>query len=141
MDIRNPSLNLGVKIIDRDHAEISEMMLDLRLGLAQGKPSSLTSAFLRNLARATASHFALEEAMMEAAKYTRLPVHRLRHRWMLDQMQVLTARCRKVGLHDNAPLLDLMSEAHFTHVQNEDLSFGLWLDSPSSRCQSQSIRG
>ncbi len=47
MDIRNPSLNLGVKIIDRDHAEISEMMLDLRLGLAQGKPSSLTSAFLQ----------------------------------------------------------------------------------------------
>jgi hemerythrin-like metal-binding protein len=129
MDMLNQGQELGIKMIDHDHAEISCMVLELKLWLADGKPWSLTGALLRNLARATASHFVLEEAMMGAAQYPRLPLHHLNHQLMMEQMQALTVRSRKGGVLSDDPLLDLLSESHFAHVQNEDLSFGLWLNS------------
>lgn len=120
---------VGVKLIDRDHEEISCMVIELRLWLADGKPWNLTGALLQNLVRATASHFVLEEALMGAAQYPRLPIHCLSHQLMVEQMRAFAARSRKNGFVGNEPLLDLLSESHFAHVQNEDLSFGLWLNS------------
>jgi hemerythrin-like metal-binding protein len=141
MDTSNHGHELGIKMIDRDHAEISCMVLELKLWLADGKPWSLTGALLQNLARATASHFVLEEAMMGAAQYPRLPFHCLSHQLMIEQMRALTARSRKDGFLGNEPLLDLLAESHFAHVQNEDLSFGLWLNSTPRSSGFHSMRG
>jgi len=119
---------VGVKMIDRDHAELSEMALELKLQAAAGRQWTLTSPLLRELARATASHFALEETMMESTNYPGALLHRLQHQWMVDQMRTLTARCRTSGLQANEMLLNLFVESHFAHVGRDDLHYGLWLN-------------
>jgi hypothetical protein len=52
---------------------------------------------------------------------------------MTDQMRALTTRCRKEGYVLDGPLLDLLSESHFAHMQTEDMTYGLWLNSPDGR--------
>jgi len=119
---------VGVRMIDRDHAELSEMTLELKLQAAAGRQWTLTSPLLRELARATVSHFALEETMMESTNYPGALLHRLQHQWMVDQVRTLTARCRRSDLQANEMLLNLLVESHFAHVGRDDLHYGLWLN-------------
>jgi hemerythrin-like metal-binding protein len=121
------AMNMGVKMIDRDHAEISDMVLELKLSVMAMKSWSQTGPLMRDLTRATSAHFSLEELMMEATGYPGLTIHKLRHQWMMEQLRTLTARCRKEGYLVDEPLLDLHSESHFAHVQTEDMTYGLWL--------------
>jgi len=125
--------SVGVKMMDRDHEEISGMVLELNAQAAAEKPWDRTGPLLRELIRATGCHFSLEEAMMTAAKYPHAAIHRLRHEWMIDQMRVLLARSRQSGFAANEPLLGLLAESHFAHVAAEDLRFGLWLNATPGR--------
>jgi len=121
-------LIVGVKMMDRDHEEISGMVLELNLQATVDKPWEQSGALLRDLMRATASHFSLEEGMMKTARYPQAAIHRLRHEWMIDQMRVLLARSRESGLAANGLLVELLSESHFAHMHAEDQGFGLWLN-------------
>jgi len=121
-------MSMGVKMIDRDHTEISDMVLELKLSAMTAKPWSQTGPQLRELTRAVSAHASLEELMMEATQYPGFAIHKLRHQWMMDQLRALTAQCRKEGYVLDGPLLDLFSESHFAHIQDEDMTFGLWLN-------------
>jgi hemerythrin-like metal-binding protein len=126
-------LSVGVKMMDRDHMELSEMVLELNLESAAGKPWDRTGRILKEMTRAIGSHFALEQTMMESTRYPGATIHRLRHEWMMDQMRVLTARCKKDGVEANRMLLELLSESHFAHMQTDDLRYGLWLNAGTAR--------
>jgi hemerythrin-like metal-binding protein len=126
-------MSVGVKMMDRDHMELSEMVLELNLEAAAGKPWERTGNILKEMARALGSHFALEQTMMESTRYPGVTIHRLRHEWMMDQMRVLTARCKKDGVEANRMLLELLSESHFAHMQTDDLNYGLWLNAGMAR--------
>ncbi len=125
--------SVGVKMMDRDHEEISGMVLELNSQAVAGTPWDRTGRTLRELIRAMASHYSLEEAMMDMAKYPQAAIHRLRHEWMIDQMRVLLARSRDSGLTANELLLELLSESHEAHMHAEDLHFGLWLSAEPAR--------
>jgi hemerythrin-like metal-binding protein len=127
-------VNVGVRMMDRDHAEISGMALELKLHAAGAADWSRTGPLLREMARAAASHFVLEESLMEATRYPGLVAHRLRHQWMIDQFRTLQTRCRRKGLAVNETLLDLLVESHFAHIEKEDLRYGLWLNGSGETC-------
>ena len=135
--MRNPTEagvpSVGVKMMDRDHDEISGMVVELNNQAAAGNPWDRTGRLLRELMRATASHYSLEEAMMDMATYPEAAIHRLRHEWMIDQMRVLLARSRESGLGANEPLLELLSQSHDEHMHTEDLRFGIWLNTEPAR--------
>jgi hemerythrin len=127
--------SVGVKMMDRDHVEISEMVLELNLEAAAGKPWDRTGRLLKEVSRALVSHFELEQTMMETTRYPGLALHRLRHEWMIDQMRILMARCKQDGVASNQILLELLSESHFEHMQTEDLGYGLWLNADMGRTE------
>jgi hemerythrin-like metal-binding protein len=126
-------LSVGVKMMDRDHMELSEMVLELNLDAAAGKPWDRTGRLLKDMARALGSHFSMEQTMMESTRYPGATIHRLRHEWMIDQMRVLATRCKKDGVEANRILLELLSESHFAHMQTEDFRYGLWLNGERAR--------
>jgi hemerythrin-like metal-binding protein len=109
------------------------MVLELNLHAMAGKPWDRTGPLLRELVRATGSHFALEEALMQTADYPSATIHRLRHEWLIDQVRVLLARGREFGLAANEPLLELLSDSHLVHMHTDDLRFGLWLNAAPDR--------
>lgn len=118
----------GVKMIDRDHREMSEVLQEIRNQIATGKPRNETNRLLSELALVTRSHFALEEGMMAATDYPGTVLHRLRHQWMMDQIKALTSCPGRKDLVLAVPLLELFSESHVAHMNTEDLGFGLWLN-------------
>jgi len=125
--------SLSVTIIGRDHAEIAGMLQELDLQASTAAPSTRTDPLLRELIRTTLSHFAVEEAMMEATRYEVAWFHRLGHQLMTNQLRALAASCRKGGLQQNAHLLNLIIESHFVHVKNEDQDYTLWLGAMARR--------
>lgn len=124
-------LTLGVRMLDRDHSELSEVLLELQSQITMGKAQSVTSNLLSDLSRAMRSHFALEEGMMAASRFPGMAVHQLRHQWMMEQMKALSALTSRGALILNEPLLILFSESHFAHLYTEDVNLGLWLNQGS----------
>jgi hemerythrin-like metal-binding protein len=126
-------LSVGVKMMDRDHMEISEMVLELNLDAAAGRPWDHTGRILKDMARALSSHFAMEQTLMDSTRYPGATIHHLRHEWMIDQMRVLATRSKKDGIEANQMLLALLSESHFAHMQTDDMRYGLWLNGEVAR--------
>ena len=76
MEMSNRKHDLGIKVIDRDHREISELLLEINFNVVRDADAGRRIRHLRDLARATRSHFLLEEGMMAASKFPGLPLHR-----------------------------------------------------------------
>jgi hemerythrin len=89
---------------------------------------SRTGLLLRKLADFSLTHFALEEAMMAATKYPQFAQHRLNHQRMIEQMQAFTSSCKLGRITLNRNSLSFLSDLHTTHVQSDDMHYGLWLN-------------
>jgi len=127
MEMSNHGHHLGIEIIDRDHREISELLVEINFSAARDGDVGRRMRSLRDLACATRSHFLLEEWMMDAAKYPGLDVHRMRHAWMLEEIGRLA---RYWGQEKSAPTrepMGLLWQSHIEHVETEDRAYGLWL--------------
>jgi hemerythrin-like metal-binding protein len=128
MEMSNHKSDLGIRVIDRDHREISELLVEINFNVSRDRDVGHRIHSLRELARATRSHFLLEEALMDVSKFPGLALHRLRHKWMLGQIWQL-ANCW--GKQKNALTrepIGLLWESHAEHVEREDSAYGLWLD-------------
>ena len=135
MDRSNHGNELGIKIIDRDHREISELLLEINFNAARDADASRRLRNLRDLARATRSHFLLEEWMMAASKYPGLALHRMRHAWMLEEIKRLAAYWDKERTALMREPVGLLWESHIEHVESEDRAYGLWLGDTSSKSE------
>ncbi len=65
----NHKHDLDIKVIDRDHREISDLLVEINFNVARDGDAGRRISSLRDTARATRSHFLLEEGMMEATKF------------------------------------------------------------------------
>ena len=69
MDTSSHNNILDIEVIDRDHREITGLLAEINFNVTRvGDPGQRIPS-LRDLARATRSHFLLEEGIMAAAKY------------------------------------------------------------------------
>ncbi len=61
MDTTNHGGDLGIKMLDRDHKQISELLLEINFNAARDGDPGRQIRRLRKLTRVTRSHFLLEE--------------------------------------------------------------------------------
>jgi hemerythrin-like metal-binding protein len=127
MGMSNHNHGLDTKVIDRDHREISDLLVEINFVVARDGDAGRRIHNLRDLARATRSHFLLEEAIMDASKFPGLALHRMRHKWMLGQIWQLANYWGKEKNALTREPIDLLWESHTAHVESEDRSYGLWL--------------
>ena len=66
--------------------------------------------------------------MMVATRYPGLARHRLNHQRMIEQMKTLAARHKRDGLTLDHNSLGFLENLHTTHIQQDDLHYGLWLN-------------
>ena len=118
---------MGIKLLDRDHDHLKEILEEIQLMAAAGFASGQTGVMLRKLAKRMRLHFALEEQLMSATRYPGTVVHHLKHQWLVDQLDLLATQRGRSALEQNAHLLSLLADSHFKHMSNEDLDYGLWL--------------
>lgn len=127
MDMSTPSHDLGIKMIDRDHQEISGLLLEINFNAARDEDTDRKIRRLCDLSRVTRSHFLLEEVMMAETNYPGLILHRLRHQWMMEQIRQLAAYWgRQKNALTREPMA-LLWESHIAHIESEDRSYSLWL--------------
>jgi hemerythrin-like metal-binding protein len=127
MDKADYGSELGIEVIDRDHREISELLVEININAGKNGDAARKIFLLRDLARATRSHFLLEEWMMGATNYPELGLHRQRHAWMLEEIMRLAEYWDKRKNVLTREPMGLLWESHIAHVECEDQAYGLWL--------------
>jgi hemerythrin len=96
-----------------------------------------TCELLRKLTDFTILHFALEEGMMASTKYPGMALHRLNHLRMIKQMKTLVSRFNRGSVLMNEQSLRFLNESHAAHIENDDLDYGFWLNSPAGADSAQ----
>jgi hemerythrin-like metal-binding protein len=120
--------SVGVKLLDRDHGHLEEILGEIQLKAAGGHFSRQIEVKLRKLAKRMQLHFALEESMMSATYYPGINFHRLKHQWLMDQMAVLATQDGRYALERNVHLVNLLGVSHHRHLEEDDLDYALWLN-------------
>jgi len=120
--------SVGIKLMDRDHDHLTEIVTEIQLRAAAGFANGQAGAMLRKLSERMRLHFALEEGLMSATRYPGTAIHCLKHRWLVDQVDLLAAQPGRNPLERNAQLFSLLLHAHSEHIGREDLDYGLWLN-------------
>lgn len=124
----NGELSVGVRLLDRDHRDMSEVIQELQAKALGDQNRNQTGLLLRKLAHVTLTHFAMEEAIMAATRYPELALHRVNHQRMMERLRSLVACHKRGSLTLNGHSLGFLSEWHGNHVEDDDLSYGLWLN-------------
>jgi len=132
--MQHGEMSVGVGMLDRDHREMSEALQELHEAATTGRKRSRTGSLLRRLAHFTLTHFALEESMMGATRYPEMNLHRLKHQWLMQQMENLIARSNLGNFILDDRSLSPIAESHLDHVQKDDLHYGLWLNGTGKNC-------
>jgi hemerythrin-like metal-binding protein len=122
------SLRLSVRILDRDHLEMSETLKSLQADMFAGKDRGQTVPLLRKFSRFTLAHFALEEGMMAAGAFPGFAQHSVRHQAMTRQLRAFISSYNRGCSNLGANLPCFLYEWHGAHVRNEDLQLGRWLN-------------
>jgi hemerythrin-like metal-binding protein len=135
MDMSNHKHDLGIKVIDRDHREISDLLVEINFNAARDGDAGRRIRRLRDLVRLTRSHFLLEEGVMAVSKFPGLALHRMRHQWMLQQIGQLAAYWGKEKNALTREPIGLLWESHIAHLEGEDRAYGLWLDGMCSESE------
>lgn len=125
-------LDLGDKMIDRDHREIFEFICDIQDLIRSGRRPDLTATLLRRLERRCRIHFALEEGMMMSTRYPGSTHHLLDHLSMMEQVQMLVSAFDRGDLTRTRTAMEDVTECHLRHIGDGDLRYQLWLDLPSA---------
>ncbi len=92
--------NTGIELIDKQHQILVRAINLLGLALERGSDKELMDAIFETLADYTATHFADEERMFEAAGYPESEEHKRTHQIFLKRVQELKAQFDAGG--DNA---------------------------------------
>jgi hemerythrin len=122
------NLSVGVRILDRDHQQMAEVIRDLKAATQDNLDQSLTVPLLRKLAHFTMNHFAFEEDMMQTTRYPGLAVHRLNHRYIMGKLGALIAHHDRRSHPLTLSSLRILHEWHIGHLHSDDLHYGLWLN-------------
>jgi hemerythrin len=126
-------LSVGVQSLDNQHMVLIETLNDLHTAMLKGQARAVAGKMLHTLADYTRNHFASEEAMMEAAKYSALAMHSLKHKQLTKQVEDYVARFEKGDITLGVDLLNFLSDWLTTHIQGEDKKYGPWLNEHGAR--------
>jgi len=119
--------SVGVKMLDRDHDHLSEILEEIQFRAAAGLAGGRTVEMVRRLAQTMQAHFTLEEGMMALTRYPGTAIHRLQHQLLVDQVNALATQHGRNARGLHAQLLNFFANSHYKHIGDADMDYGLWL--------------
>ena len=84
-----PEFETGDAAIDHEHAALVDLLNEVFARLDAGGPADEIDAFLGEVYARISAHFALEEQVMQSAKYDELAEHKADHEFLLDEVRDL----------------------------------------------------
>lgn len=124
---------IGIGIFDKEHREIVDKINELQAAVEGGLGRAVTGPLLCKLASDTVAHFKAEETMMASVIYPGLILHGMKHQRLLEQLNAFLARYSRDGSAMDRHSLNFLRDWATTHIQSEDMNFGLWLNEHGKR--------
>ena len=98
--------SVGIPTIDEQHQELVNMLNRLFIAVSKREGTKAVAGILDALVDYTQTHFALEERLMEAAKYPDIAHHKLEHKKLIEKLDHLS---KKFMLEEKPIYFELLS--------------------------------
>lgn len=120
---------VGIEQIDREHRQLFEIAGKVYDGLGTSDADAKDAArdAITQLLDYTATHFASEEALMEAAAYPGLEEHRKLHRHLLSQAHDMEMRAEFDEQYVPVELSHFLYNWLVEHIHANDKKFGEYM--------------
>ena len=105
--------------IVRDHAEINDLVEQLRAATERGDHATMKS-LLMGLEMLEAKHYAREDALMRAVGYAQADAHRAEHARMLDTLRSINETLVWENMGAISPQVVAHIEAAVAHMMHAD---------------------
>jgi hemerythrin len=111
-------LSIGIDLIDDQHKRIVDFINQLNDARATGD-RKIVGVVLAGLSEYTLSHFGFEEAVMRAARFSGLAVHRRGHERFARQLSEYGHRYA-LGEEVAGEVLDILNKWLLNHIKRDD---------------------
>ncbi len=116
----NDSLKVGHARIDADHHKLVDLLNRLYEAMNAGKGATVCTPILAELISYTQSHFAMEEALMKAARYPKLAEHKAQHTALINDVLGFKSRLESGSPALTVPLFKFLKEWLSKHILGSD---------------------
>lgn len=122
----NEEFLVGIEQIDREHRRLFEIAGKVHDALVVGTDDAISAAraAVEELLDYTSTHFANEEALMEAAGYPELDAHKKLHRHLLSHARDMSIRAEGGDHYVPVDLSQFLYGWLVDHIQANDKKFG-----------------
>lgn len=120
----NPTMSVGVEILDDDHKKLIGMLtVLLEDGVAAKNRDDLVQ-LLNDLLDYTSVHFTREEDLMDRQGYPDLDAHKAAHRYFVDEVRKLSREYDESNtMMLRIDLILLLKEWLIEHIQSVDMRY------------------
>ncbi len=119
----------GIAEVDSQHKHLVEIVNKFESALQKGKGWRIMGEILRDLVGYTQEHFTYEEAVMAAADYEGLKLHKSQHRQLLQKVERYQFDFIQ-GKRISRDIHDFLHYWLMNHIKIDDLAFAASLASP-----------
>jgi hemerythrin len=119
----SPDYSVNIKAIDNQHQELVNILNRLFIAVSKREGDKVIAEILDSLMGYTKTHFALEERLMQQAKYKDFEAHKLEHKKLIEQLDQL---CQKHLLEEKPIYFEMLSFLRTwlkDHIQSEDKKY------------------
>lgn len=111
----------GIDEVDYEHQELIALINSVHAKLEQPGSAMTISAFLGDINKAIAAHFALEERQMRERRYDQFREHKTDHERLLDEIREIMDQYEAASASDrNAALGDVLEQWFSNHFRTHD---------------------
>jgi hemerythrin-like metal-binding protein len=122
------SLSVNIRLIDRQHQRLVELVNQLHQALRAGKGSEVLAEILGSLVDYTQRHFAEEERMMRAHNYPGTEQHLAAHAELVRQVGEFKAKLAQGTVSISSDLFNFLKSWLLHHIKQEDKAYGPYLN-------------
>ncbi len=119
----NPALEVGKSLIDSQHRELFNMILELNRRTLNGECGQGLLDALQGMMAYAATHFEDEERMMAQAGWSGLEDHKKLHRDFMSKTDVFTETAREDSSETARNVLNYLLIWLVEHIQKKDRKY------------------
>jgi len=101
----SPEYSVNIKAIDSQHQQLVDILNRLFIAVSKREGDKVIASILDGLVDYTKTHFALEERLMQQAKYKDFEAHKAEHKKLIEELDRL---CKKHMLEEKPIYFEML---------------------------------
>ena len=121
--------SVNIKEVDDQHKKLIEMINELNDAMGQGKAKDVLGAILGRLVSYAASHFAMEERLLQAHGYEEYQDHKEKHEKMTAKVLELQRQFKDGKAAMTIEVMNFLKNWLDKHILGTDMKYSAFLNS------------